>query len=134
MTLEIKEPDQIKAIELAIDMHRSGMTFPLIVKIMKQILHDENNRPLGVSFLKKQFVAFEYNYKRMEASKTWAKMHSEPPTKVRKALDSRYKRLVHHFLEKWKDDTPEAAAQNDGFPEGWTKLIGGDEKYYTHLY
>jgi hypothetical protein len=36
--------------------------------------------------------------------------------------------LERYFLEK--DDTPQNAAEDDGFPQGWSKLIGGDEDHY----
>jgi hypothetical protein len=42
--------------------------------------------------------------------------------------------LAELFLEGLSemptDETPESVARQDGFPEGWSKHIGGDEEYY----
>jgi hypothetical protein len=35
-----------------------------------------------------------------------------------------------HLLEQRKDQTPESAARDEGFPEGWSRHVGGDEEYY----
>ena len=36
----------------------------------------------------------------------------------------------HHLLEQRKDETPDSAARDEGFPEGWSRHVGGDEEYY----
>ena len=130
MVMKLTEPDQIAAIELAIEMHKSGKTIQWISRTMKTILKDEKNKQLDALFLRSQFAIFKYDYKRTEAGRKWTQLHKRQDIKLDQELGRRYERLEHHFLDKWSDDTPETAAKDDGFPDGWSKLIGGDEEYY----
>jgi hypothetical protein len=119
---------KIAGIELAIEMHKSGKTIRWIRKKMTNILLDENDNPLKASFISSQFAAFGYDYKKTEKGMKWTKLHRKPDIKLDNELDRRYQTLERHFLEKWKeDDTPETAAQKDGFPKGWSKQR--DEEY-----
>ena len=134
--MTFKDPDQIAAIKIAIGMHKSGKTIDQIRRKMTKILLDESGKQLGMKFVADQFAKRRYNYKKREQSSGWKALHRKPDAKLDQTLNRRYETLERHFLEKWKDDTPEpepeseSAARDEGFPEGWSRHIGGDEKYY----
>ncbi len=97
---------------------------------MKRVLKDEKNKALPASFLPDQFAVFGYDYRKKKKTEQWKNLYRKRNAKTDADLDRRYSRLEHHFLDKWKDDSPEDAAREDGFPEGWAKHIGGDDEYY----
>jgi hypothetical protein len=128
--IKIVDRDQIAGIQLAIDMHKSGKSIAWIRNRMKRVLKDERNKPLPASFFPEKFAAFGYDHRKKEKTEQWKSLHRKPNAKADAALEQRYVRLEHHFLDKWKDDSPESAAREDGFPAGWTKHIGGDDEFY----
>ena len=127
---ELKDPDQIAAIKLAIEMHKSGQTINSISKKMQKMLVNESGKPLVKTFLADQFAKHKYDYKKRERSATWKSLHRNSNAKVLLALDRRYQILESHFIEKLTEETSETVARDDEFPKGWSKHIGEDEEYY----
>jgi hypothetical protein len=127
--IDLNDRAHITALQLAIDMHKSGKTIAWIRRKMKDILVDENDNPLDASFLPNEFSRFGYDFKKMEESPEWKRLHKKIDRRREKDLDQRYEEIKRVFIERWKDGGIDAALA-DGFPEGWRKLIGADEDYY----
>jgi hypothetical protein len=67
-----------------------------------------------------------------ETAKASVKRRPGPPDSATRSTSpaQRLPAQEHHLLEQRKDETPESAARDEGFPEGWNRHVGGDEEYY----
>jgi hypothetical protein len=87
---------------------------------------------IGKKAVKKQPAPGALPKKAQRTAKASVKRPPARPTAqpVAPAPTQRLPAQERHLLDQRKDETPESAARDEGFPEGWSRHVGGDEEYY----